>query len=221
MGLTEESFKKFIDDILIIAKAELSGFEWEPNYDIIEPEHKDIIISLLAQYLVLEKEHKNLTKETVINETRNILVESIIPGLKKDPNGLYQLGDSWLIKFNDSVSIVKHLEGLSYIAYLIQYKNEHHHVLKLWHLFDQKTAQIEWSNIKITKDMIQKIGFTEEDVQKARKNISNRISTAINVIGKNSKISSLEKYLRSHIKKGIYCRFILNPGEPEWKVLIN
>jgi hypothetical protein len=135
---------------------------------------------------------------------------------------LFQLGDSWLIKFNDKASIVKHFTGLSYIAHLIRYKNEQQHVLKLRYFFDQKHEKKDWGNIHLSKDQIQQhIKLTPEDIEKARKNITNRISTAYSVIGKNSKISSLENYLRSHIDTGVDCIFKLNPGESEWKVFVN
>jgi len=220
MTWNEESFKKLIDDILLIGKAELSGFEWEPNYDIA-PEHKDIIISLLAQYLVIEKEHKKTAPKNIIDEAKVIIIESLIPNLKKYQNVLFQLGDSWLIKFNEKVSIIKHLAGLSYIAHLIIYKNEQQHVLKLYHYFDQKHEKKDWGNIHLSKDQMKQIGFTKEDIEKARKNITNRITNVYEAIGKNSKISSLEKYLRGHIDTGVDCIFKLNPGESEWYVFKN
>lgn len=131
---------EIIKGILTIAEARRRGASIGPvRYDF-EPGFTGLIIETLAG-LVLDfgrKPNRTTENDQLEKAFRDLILENVIPRVSGE-NVFVQMGEDWLIKYKGNTSFFGHLEGFSYIAYLLRWPNKPVPVYELKNA-SQKTA---------------------------------------------------------------------------------
>jgi hypothetical protein len=177
--------------------------------------NRDILAKMQIEEIV-EKKFKDLfenEREDILGNIQRGLINRIFGIYEEYENSFIQLGGYWLIKYCGKMGLLKHQNGLSYIAFLLQKKDEDIFNLELLARFpkgetpENKTLQA-YKRMKTEKriDQLEEEGMGAGQLlnfaEKARPNITNRITGALKAIKKCPDISPLEIHLKEAITLG-------------------